>query len=160
MFYLLCHFSESGATIFLVTCLCNPPDCLSTHCRVSAQQSSADGDVVTLITIAQQAMEVLRTADIDQWFAPVMKAVYGLVKRKQKLACAVHFVPIYNLGLSSRHRGGTKCPCTSQPGLGSRQSRDAKDITDRTMSRPQNILTMLIHATPLQMDAACSSEAL
>jgi hypothetical protein len=37
--------------------------------------------VVTLIGIAQQVMTVLRTADIDQWFALVMKAVYGLVMR-------------------------------------------------------------------------------
>jgi hypothetical protein len=38
--------------------------------------------VVTLISIAHQVMTVLRTADMDLWFALVMKAVYGLVMRK------------------------------------------------------------------------------
>jgi hypothetical protein len=42
--------------------------------------------VVTLITIAQQVMTVLRTADIeDQWFALVMKAVCGLVMENKGL---------------------------------------------------------------------------
>jgi hypothetical protein len=80
MFYLLSPFRVSG-----VACLRKSTECLSTHSLSQRPESSSDGDVVTLISIAQQVMtvlSVLRTADVDQWFALVMKAVYGLVMRK------------------------------------------------------------------------------